>query len=385
MKSKNIVVYVLLSLVFLIAGCEDADYSPLNNQVFIAQTNTNSNVSKKLVIGVDKITTELNARISNPTQQEFSVEFKTDENALEAFNKRNGTSYLPLPKEYFSLSDSKSIIAKGKVLSAPVKLTINPLSEEMKNSGKKYALALKVLAPSNGTSLKGANTIVYVLDQVVITPVPIINSSNNLKMLLRQDYELTEWTIEYCVNMSVLGTAIGEMNNQTMLGAWAPSGKDGEIYTRFGDAPIEGNRFQIKTQGTQMNSNQLFNANTWYQIAVVCTGKKLHLYVNGVLDNSMDLPNKVVNIGKEKMQFGNMDYLRADVQLSELRFWTVARTQSEITNNLYSVDPESEGLEAYWKLNEGKGNSFKDYTGHGNKCESKGTTKWIPDVRIDGK
>ncbi|MBS9766407.1 MAG: DUF1735 and LamG domain-containing protein [Flavobacteriaceae bacterium] len=384
MKNRNIITYVLFAVVFFLISCEEGEhYRPIHNQVFIAQTNTNSNVSKKIVVGLEKVTTELNARVSNPAEQDFSVTFNTDEKAIEEFNKRNGTNYLPLPKENFNLSDTKKVIKKGGTLSSPIRLTINPLSKKMKDSGKKYAVALKVNSLSDGGVLKGANTIVYILDQVVITPVPVINSSNNLKMVLRQDYELKEWTVEYCVNVSVLGTEIGQMNNQTMFGAWGADG--GEIYTRFGDAPIEGNRFQIKTQGTQMNSNQLFTANTWYQIAIVCTGEKLYLYVNGTLDNSMDLPNKTVKISKDNVQFGNMDYLRADVQLSELRFWTVARSQAEIVNNLYSVDPQTKGLEAYWKLNEGKGNSFKDSTGHDNKCDSKGATQWIPNVRIDGK
>ena len=70
------------------------------------------------------------------------------------------------------------------------------------------------------------------------------------------------------------GTEIGELNNQMLFGGWAPSGKEGEIYTRFGDAAIEGNRLQIKTQGSQLNSKQLFKTNTWYHLAFVCEGTK---------------------------------------------------------------------------------------------------------------
>lgn len=204
-------------------------------------------------------------------------------------------------------------------------------------------------------------------------------------MTMRQDYELTEWTVEFNINIDKLGTAVGELNNQTIFGAWGPDGKDGEIYIRFGDAPIEGNRLQIKTQGTQMNSNMLFNANTWYHLAFVCTGTKLYMYVNGVLDNSMDLAGKIVNLGSKKIQLGNMDYLKANVKYSELRFWTKARSQAEVANNMYVIDPKSNGLEAYWKMNEGEGNIFNDATGHGNKAEAAGTTEWTPNVRIDGK
>src|SRR3712207_8851215 len=70
------------------------------------------------------------------------------------------------------------------------------------------------------------------------------------------------WSLEFCVNMSKLGKEVGEMNNQALFAASSKNGAaDGEIYTRFGDAPIEGNRLQIKTQGSQMNSNMLFEEN----------------------------------------------------------------------------------------------------------------------------
>ena len=37
--------------------------------------------------------------------------------------------------------------------------------------------------------------------------------------------------------------------------------------------------------------------------------------------------------------------------MSEARFWTVARTQQQIQENMLTVDPKSEGLEVYYKLN----------------------------------
>lgn len=52
---------------------------------------------------------------------------------------------------------------------------------------------------------------------------------------------------------------------------------------------------------------------------------------------------------------------------------------------MYSIDPNTDGLEAYWKLNEGHGNEFQDATGHGNIGKSKGTTKWTNGVKFEGQ
>ena len=133
------------------------------------------------------------------------------------------------------------------------------------------------------------------------------------------DYSLTQWSVEFCVNIDRLGTGIGQLNNQAMFSAFAPGGMDGEIYTRFGDAPIKGNIFQIKNQGTQINSNMEFSTNTWYHLAVVCDGVTLSLYVNGELDNQIAVTGKVTNLGKDKFGFGNTDYLTANVKVSELK------------------------------------------------------------------
>ena len=57
--------------------------------------------------------------------------------------------------------------------------------------------------------------------------------------------------------------------------------------------------------------------------------------------------------------------------LAECRVWSRALSQTEIANNMNYVDPASEGLVAYWRMNEwepntnGSGNIVPDLTGHG--------------------
>lgn len=366
----------------IFTACNNAEYSVLTNQVYIAQTNTNGNTSQKITIGDSPISASVNLRCSDVVTQNTEFELVSDPAALETFNKRNETAYLPFPSELFSLSSSTVGIKANTTTSDAVTLTINPFTQALKESGQKYAIALRARS-KNGESnmLESGSTIVYILDQVVRQDVPTFTSSNTATFRMRQTYALSEWTVEFNVNMSKLGTGIGQMNNQALFSA---SGNDAsEIYTRFGDAPIEGNRLQIKTQGTQMNSTQLFDANKWYHIAFVCTGSQLYLYVNGVLDNSMPLPGKVLNLDRPFGFSGSM--VRDKMQVSEVRFWTKARTQAQIANNMYACDPKSEGLEAYWKLNEGTGATFNDATGNGNTGTCTSVPTWTQNVRIDGK
>ena len=381
--SKLFIGAVAMASLTMLASCENAEYSPLSNQAYIAQTNTNGNSSQNITIGTSAVTSSVNVRLSDLATQDYTFEVVSDTTALAEYNQRNETSYKPLPASLYSLSSNEVKIEKGKSVSSDVTLTINPLTQALKDSGQKYAVALRLKSKDGKYDvLNSGSSMVYILDQVVYQAVPIVNATHNIHFSMRQTYDLSQWTVEMNVNISKLGKALGELNNQTLFGAWGNDG--GEIYTRFGDAPIEGNRLQIKTQGTQMNSKQLFNENQWYHLAFVCTGTKLYLYVNGALDNSMDLPGKSTNISN-RINFGNTDYLKADVKVSELRFWTVARTQAQITNNMYACDAKSTGLEAYWKLNEGQGDTFHDATGHGNTGKCVAVPTWEQNVRIDGK
>lgn len=370
---------------FVLTSCNDAEYDELHNQAFIVQTNTDANSSQKLTVGTEMVSTNLNVRLSDPAAETCSYRLVTDAQALANYNTRNETSYESLPESIYTLSGNEVTIEAGQSVSSPLTLTISPYTDELKNSGKKYALAFRLESLDGKTDvLQSGSVMVFVLDQVIIQPVVVLNSSHYIpEVQLDTPVDLPEWTVEFNINKDQLRTEVGKGNNQALFGAYADGS---EIYIRFGDAPIEGNRLQIKTQGTQMNSIMLFSTNTWYHIAVVSTGSKLYLYVNGVLDNSMDLPN-TGNSMSCYSTYTNNGYHLGNTMYSEMRLWNKARTQKEIQNNMYVCDPTTPGLVFYFKFNEGEGCLFHDASGHGYDVTTanEAIPTWIQDVRIDGK
>lgn len=380
-NSKTILAGMALGAL-LLTGCNDAEYDTLSNQAYILQTNTNANSSLKLTVGAEVATTTLNVRLSDVANVESRYRLVYDTAVVNEYNRLNETPYASLPQESFSLSSEETTIEAGASVSTPITLTVPPYSEALKASGKKYAIGFRLENTSgNAPVLPSGSKIVYILDQVVIQPVVVLDQSHYVSQNLVKNYPLTEWTVEMNINKHVLYTEVGRGNNQAIFGA----GPD-EIYIRFGDAPIEGNRLQIKTQGTQMNSLALFNEHTWYHLAFVCTGTKLYLYVNGQLDNSMDLPGKTTNVNSINI-CSPSTYWLGNAMYSEVRFWQRARSQAEIANNMYACDPTTPGLITYYKMNEGEGYSFRDASGNGNNAETNGQAvpEWIQDVRIDGK
>lgn len=380
-NSKTILAGMALGAL-LLTGCNDAEYDTLSNQAYILQTNTNANSSLKLTVGAEVATTTVNVRLSDVANVESRYRLVYDTAVVNEYDRLNETPYASLPQESFSLSSEETTIEAGTSVSTPITLTVPPYSEALKASGKKYAIGFRLENTSgNASVLPSGSKIVYILDQVVIQPVVVLDQSHYVSQNLVKNYPLTEWTVEMNINKHVLYTEVGRGNNQAIFGA----GPD-EIYIRFGDAPIEGNRLQIKTQGTQMNSLALFNEHTWYHLAFVCTGTKLYLYVNGQLDNSMDLPGKTTNVNSINI-CSPSTYWLGNAMYSEVRFWQRARSQAEIANNMYACDPTTPGLITYYKMNEGEGYSFRDASGNGNNAETNGQAvpEWIQDVRIDGK
>lgn len=67
-----------------------------------------------------------------------------------------------------------------------------------------------------------------------------------------------------------------------------------------------------------------------------------------------------------------------DGKISEVRIWNKTLTAEEINApaHFYTVDPESEGLVAYWKFDEGAGNTIKDYSVNGNDLTVDSNPGW---------
>lgn len=147
----------------------------------------------------------------------------------------------------------------------------------------------------------------------------------------------------------------------------------------------------MKNQTLNFDAEKSFKNNVWYHIACVnnsITGKT-YIYVNGGLDSSFDNLGQSTTIESNHnngVRFcgeeDNDSYMRSNIQGAEIRLWSVARTAAEIQNNMYGVDPTTEGLVGYWRANEGSGSEVKDQTGNGHDAVLFGTPKWNLDQRV---
>ena len=69
-----------------LSSCNNAEYSVLTNQAYIAQTQTDGNTSVKITLGKEAVTQELNVRLSDPTDEKCT--FKIARPLIDATRHR---------------------------------------------------------------------------------------------------------------------------------------------------------------------------------------------------------------------------------------------------------------------------------------------------------
>ena len=141
-----------------------------------------------------------------------------------------------------------------------------------------------------------------------------------------------------------------------------------------------------------LNPTTAFVPNKWQHLAVTYDGTKITIYVNGAFAGSKDLVVK--SEFKQAGWFGGSVpggdgghgtddswWNGCKILCTEARIWSVCRTEAQIQNNMTTVSPSSEGLEAYWRFNEGSGTTFEDCTGHGHTLTTTKSPTWIPGIK----
>lgn len=271
-----------------------------------------------------------------------------DESHVDEYNKKHGTNYEVLDPSGVSLSVSKAYIMAGNVYSS--KIYINVTGLENVQEGKFYMVPIVIKSASQ--PVIDASDVTYL---IVTKPVRIMKvanfSSSYIRIPLPADRSYKSVTYEALINMSYMGS------NNTIMGC------EGILILRIGDTALpDGHNDWIQIAGNkQYHSTQPFVTNTWYHVAFTYdqpSGKTV-LYINGAkaAESTWDTPSfdgmsssaGGFFIGKvagfmwgERPFYGSM---------SEVRLWSVARTENQILQNMTNVDPTSEGLDAYYKLN----------------------------------
>lgn len=374
MRNKLKVAILALVMGSLTIACQ-SEYDIIENGVYL--TDAQSAQAKHVTIDDKGASTQVSARLGAPAEQDVTVSYGFDAAALQTYNAKNGVDYQLLPEKYYSFSETQATIKVGEVSSAPVDLIIKPFDEGV-DATKKYAIPVSIVSASGADVLQASSSLMILIDQVIVTTVPYLNRGNNITVTPPEPLtELRTWTLEWNLCMDAFNR-----NNVTQ---WSINGLDGKVvvYTRFGDVTCDQNQFQAKVGAGKPQSITRFTAQKWYHMAFTYDGANLRLYVDGKLDFTYPHATPGEIFAFKDITFGSPgNQYTLNGKISELRVWSVARSQAEIENNMYVVSSDSPGLEVYWKCNEGSGSIIKDYSNHDRDGQLKMEATWESGVRF---
>lgn len=141
-------------------------------------------------------------------------------------------------------------------------------------------------------------------------------------------------------------------------------------------------RFRLKTNGTtttQFASIGAMSNNTWYHVAATYNGATMKIYLDGAEVGSTPKTGTITTnsavpswIGGNPPVVNNRPWHGA---IDEVRIWNTARTQAQLqANKNNELTGNESGLLAYYKFNEGNGQTAYDQAGTNNAVLGSTTT-----------
>lgn len=165
----------------------------------------------------------------------------------------------------------------------------------------------------------------------------------------------TEWTIEFWMKPR----RIVAERPQFLVSRWG--GPYGSYAVWLDDS-----RFEVAivngSKETRLRSSRPAVIGVWQHFAVTSDGQALRLYIDGELDNELEASVGAIQ-ALSAMNFGRTPLNTYDGLMDEVRIWHTSRTSSQLltamTRGLSGTEP---GLVAYWRFDEGHGDTAFDGT-----------------------
>jgi len=379
MKNNILTMFFLATAALAAGACQEAiQYADV---VYFTGTE-NSPVTSMYVDGPSSmgITVTSSAKLSS----EMTVDVEVNGAAVDAYNAAHGTAYKMLPEGSYKLSSSNLKIEAGKNVSLPVNFEI--LSMDDFEEGVAYCAPLTITGTSNGMKVLEASRTTYVLISQIITTKGLETRGNNYVSFPSitnnaMYHNMTACTMEIRVYMN---SFYSESSNP---GIASVMGVEENFLLRFGDISCKKNQLQYAGRGASVTSKSQFNTKQWYHLAVVDDGTNLVLYVDGEIEGQVASSGKAaIDLAWDYMDGFHIGFSERgrlmDGIVSEARVWNRALNAIELENNQCYVDPKSEGLIGYWRLDGlDENGKFVDMTGNGNHGTPNRAPAWSGDIK----
>ena len=367
--------YILLlsAAALCLAACtQKADHFDYGQEIALITGTDASPISKDQILA-DEIPISYNFSVSltGVAQEDVQVHIAYDSLAVVRYNAVNKTNYAAVASNTFVINDEFVTIKKGTATSPMTSVTLRDNS--FIQEGVNYVIPLAVAYMDGGKAdiLDASKNLFIKIGKTMETfslDIPGIGVYSTHS--LGAGYSLNTWTLEikaHPYNMKSRG------NDQLCrFCCWDEAG-GGQVLLRFNengkpwktlDIVAPSGRYVTGSTGDPATGS--FEQNQWYMISIVWDGSNMSVYINGEKDTPTENSvsgNQAFNLNRFEigMSWGGYGSSQSYTgRMAEMRIWNIARSASDIASTQCSVDPKSEGLVGYWKMNEGEGHVFHD-------------------------
>jgi len=367
MKTKIYIRSILVTAIstLLLTACNsEGDKFDFDKKVILV-TGTDTDPLVKFVVEDTPSSYTVTASATDKVVEDVTVNFAQDNSLVETYNAEHNTSYYAVPEAAVKLDNTEATIKAGHASSTGINVSV--VSTEEFKDGRTYIIpvTIKSIKGGNMDVLPASKTIYLRISRVINFNSLSMSNSNLYSSYIAPDnkiVDLPNYTYEIkCYVNNWAGSPISRLCN------FGPKDESVTNLLRFGENGQAVNSLQWVSPGGGLISSTRFNLAQWYTVSLTFDGSTYVMYVNGVKDAQLS-GNKGTKFQRLELGMSWTGYgssQRFDGRVAEVRLWNRALTTSELKLGLCGVDPKSEGLISYWKMNEGTGYIFKDATGNG--------------------
>jgi hypothetical protein len=364
-RNKNIFTLLLAAIALSVSGCKDADIvneHHLDNRLYVTSTTINDDLLIKP--NITEASREISYRIALPAEKDIRINFDAVPDLTAAYNLIYGDEATVLDSEYYEIPQKTTVIKTGDV--SGDNIVIHFMNTNKLDKSRRYVLPVAVVDASDIEIAKDQKTVFFIFKGAALINMVADISKIYFPITWKSSVSsVPTITVEALVRSA--DWVAGRDNALSSV-----FGIEGKFLVRIGDADRPRDQLQVVAPGGNFPGPSVvpgLPVNEWVHIAIVydnTTRERLY-YKDGALVYSDNATSGSLNLASGcHIGYAYDDSRWLPGEISELRIWTVQRTAEQIANNPYEVAPDSPGLVAYWKFNEGAGNVITDHTGNGN-------------------
>ena len=371
-------------LSFFVGACNDAEYSEIENGVYIAEASPMDNYVQQVelqMVDEANVNRTFTVRMQRPASQDVQVKLEFDTTMIDAYNAKNATAYQMLPAKYIDMPQMEAVIAAGQVSAPSLTMSIKPFTTP---NQEQFAIPVRISSVVGAQATGNGNKLLLLLSSPLKQKSVVLTARNSHTFNFKGDIAAPTWSFEFWLKVNNktgqptepwFGTAAGDPYRPKRAKIFgdnsAPihlSGTESVLLRYWADGVKKtGPTLQCQLDGPYMDSSEFWYPDTWYHIVYTYDGKTLTLYKDGEVDVTKEVSKNFIF---KTLSFCSSFGWQMEIELTQIRLWNKALTKNAIKDGMSRQLPgNSDGLVGYWPCDEGEGTVLKDHTSNGNDID----------------